>query len=697
MSQFTLPPWIEGKDRKVLQAYVNGVKPKKIKEKFGVSSSFIASALKRYAIPPQLELRRRGILPPTCTGEGSNRNSRQHRDIRLAAAVDEYMENKDAKLVEVAKKHHIATANLSSALKAEGVVIKAGRRKGHIGISTKSERNQAIVKAVVEEGKTLKDVGAAQIPPISRERVRQIVEKAGYKLGFRDCIKEKMRLAKEAQRYHHPQEDEIVEVLRADRNFPKDIAERFGVELSYLQSLREIHKIPRGNRLNWRSDEKLENERKAIDAYYNRPDLTGAQISEQILKVSNPAAITQLIKRRGLQRTRGYKKFGPGYVPFTGPKRQFSKETREAAIKDYKDPMIPLKDIYEKYDITPPLLQAWRSQCNCPAVPRAFGPGSGTPLSAVQAEWVDRTIRAGHAAGKSRNAIANELGLQHRIIARRAEVLGLEFPTTNYTKAFRPPELSEEDIARLDAAIHDGIAEGKSMSLVASEAGFSFGRVQRRAKHLGVKFPAHPKVRKFKTKKTPRKSYYVPSVETMTRNVKRAERNAQVITDYLAGMNTTDIMKKHSIANSQLYMILDKANIPRQRKPKDRSPVTPTTVQQAMLDDYAKGMPRHEIMAKYTWLENKSTRLDRLCIRFGVKRPAVYKRVKGTGSGRSMTAKQHEMILRMYKPGKTPLQRLADKVGVSYATVRNLLVKQGVYKPVPSELYSKVGKRKKRK
>lgn len=166
------------------------------------------------------------------------------------------------------------------------------------------------------------------------------------------------------------------------------------------------------------------------------------------------------------------------------------------------------------------------------------------------------------------------------------------------------------------------------------------------------------------------------------------ERDAQIVADYLRGDRIADIQKRYDIRCSTMYFVLDRAGVERRGQPEPDS-ARPNAWQQEVLRLYAEGVPRYDLFEKFPQLGNKQNRLDDLCLRYGVKRPEGHKREKGVGTGRTMNAGHHEIILDMYKPGVTPVQKVADASGLSYETVRTFLKRQGIYKPVPSGMYSK--------
>jgi hypothetical protein len=172
------------------------------------------------------------------------------------------------------------------------------------------------------------------------------------------------------------------------------------------------------------------------------------------------------------------------------------------------------------------------------------------------------------------------------------------------------------------------------------------------------------------------------------------ERDAAVVAEYLRGDRIADIQKRHNIRCATMYFILDRNGIERRGQP-DLTP-KPNKWQQQVLDMYAAGVSRYDIFQKFPQLEANQNRLDQLCHTFGVKRPEGHRREKGMGTGRSMSAGHVEMILKMYKPGITPIQRIADKTRLSYETIRHFLIRQGIYKPVPSGLYSKFNQPKRK-
>jgi transposase len=311
-------------------------------------------------------------------------------------------------------------------------------------------------------------------------------------------------------------------------------------------------------------------------------------------------------------------------------------------LVEYQDPTQKVTDICNKFKISQALLNSWRTSAGIPVVARAWSVSNPRPyrpaLSDDELEHLDAALQYGLSTGKSRSQIAKELDMSKRRIYKRARALGLEFPPSERMppKQRKPAKIPDND--ELDRVIREGNAAGKSINFIARESGYSFGQVQRRAARIGVKFTA----------KT---------------SVQRTSRGSGVVDSPFA---------QAAIA------LAKKAG----KRPANEA-------EQAVLTDYATGMPREDIFNKHPWLEHNPRRLDYLCTRYGVRRPEGYDRQKGAGTGRSMSAKQHEMILRMYKPGRTPVGRLADKVGLSYMAVRQFLIKQGIYKPVPSHLYSR--------
>lgn len=708
MDEFTLPPWITGLKRQVLLDYIKGTKPKVIMQTHNVSVGFINEARKKYAIPSQVELRRQGILPPTPFGEGSTLNSRLDREARLDLAVDEYI-NGNIGVAALAKKHHISSAKLSDALKAKGITIKRGRASGSgKGSSSLSDRNRAIVDAVVKESKTLKEVGDAQDPPISRERVRQICAEAGHKVGYREQIKARIRTRREAVRYRHPQESEIVQVLQEDRHYPKDIAARFGVTIGYLQQLRDRYKIPKSNRLNWKSDDRLAREKAAIDAYFNRLDLTSEYISHNILKDKNPASITQMIKRRGLPRTRGKLKFGESYAPGSGPRRKYPPELKQQMLEAYVNPETKITNLLREHGIVQATFNNWRKVAGLPVVTRSCKVvmSAFRALSQEQLAELDRALKNALEAGKSRNRVATELSLPLRGVIARANELGLIFPPAGPSQLTRNTPLTDEELEKLDAALLAGHQAGKSMPVIAKETGHSHGRISRRANRLGLRFSIRPaivleggihgkkqRVKQIRDKALPIFRKRSTDLQQETQETKpvlfrqqltveqRAERDRNIIAAYERGDRTSEIMDQYGVVNSQLYKILANNGVQRGRASIAGKKREPTSQEREVLDMYASGMQRFEIFDRVPWLEGDEVKLYNLVNWFGVKRPPDFRTVRKQVA--RIPEAQRQSVLDKYTPGETIVTELAEKVGLRYSTTKRILEEAGVYKPVP--------------
>jgi hypothetical protein len=200
VQKLVLPSWIEGDDRAILTDYVKGIRPADILQKYQLTHSALADMRRYYGVPSQVELRKRGLINPAPGGrqwlrdeingkvifgpkKQRLRDLKTGRDKRVAEAVEEYKNGPPGLgVVVLAKKYHVAPGEISEVLKAQGLEIKRGRKPGQIEPKPPSPRNLAMIEAVVKHNKSFTEVGRAQNPPISRERVRQIVKRAGYNI-----------------------------------------------------------------------------------------------------------------------------------------------------------------------------------------------------------------------------------------------------------------------------------------------------------------------------------------------------------------------------------------------------------------------------------------------------------------------------------------------------------------------------------
>lgn len=201
MLKLILPSWVKGSDRHVLADYIAGTKPSFLLEKHQLSHAKLAELRRTHGIPSQAALRQQGLLDPAPSGRkaataiaaqrgifGPKRSTleeiKQNREARLEKALAEHIADGTG-VVLLAKKYHVSTRELSDALRSKGLEIKRGRKPGPAPPKELSDRDKAIVELVIGQGKTLESVAKMQRPLITRERVRQIVNKAGHTVGRR--------------------------------------------------------------------------------------------------------------------------------------------------------------------------------------------------------------------------------------------------------------------------------------------------------------------------------------------------------------------------------------------------------------------------------------------------------------------------------------------------------------------------------
>jgi hypothetical protein len=201
MQKLVLPAWVTGNDRRILAEYIKGTKPAQLLAEYQLSHSELSGLRRQHGIPSQAELRSRGLLAPAPKGRKkaqelvSRRNIfgpkrltlgeiKHNREDRLERCIAEHVANGTG-IVALAKAHHVSTRELSELLRSKGLDIKRGRKPGTSPPREPSERDKTIIDLVITQGKTLESVARMQRPLITRERVRQIVLKAGYKLGHR--------------------------------------------------------------------------------------------------------------------------------------------------------------------------------------------------------------------------------------------------------------------------------------------------------------------------------------------------------------------------------------------------------------------------------------------------------------------------------------------------------------------------------
>lgn len=331
---------------------------------------------------------------------------------------------------------HVKGISLTKGRPSLGISKKEIEERGRIELSEVTvARHQSMIREVVEHGLTLEEVAKKQTPPISRERVRQILARYGHKVGHR---KEVHKRAHDHRRFTHPEEEKIISLLREGNQPTKAIMAEFGLPISYIVKLRKAHDIPKVSRLNWRSEERKQTEKEAIDAYYNRMDLTGAQISRDILKCNNSVGITQLIARRGLPRTRGERRWGKNEARSSTGFR-YSNEKKKAVFEDYINPDLTLSEIAVKHNMTDQSIYTlcMRNKVKRPSGARRMtgpdhvnkaGEASKKASFLYRASFgidIDAVVKAGRAACKSYATIAKEYGLSKGMVSRTALKFGL--------------------------------------------------------------------------------------------------------------------------------------------------------------------------------------------------------------------------------------------------------------------------------